>query len=93
MPGPFEPYISKADGKRDTSTPNLGTYGDLQEYARNLLAAFPDPKARGVRIKLPIEAIPPSRSGDLDDELQLDANSPTGCRQAVEVLTRNPRKG
>ena len=75
-----------------TSALNPGTYDDLQEYARNLLASFPDPKATGVRIKLPIEAIPSSRSGD-DSDLEGDINSPTGCRQAVEVLTRNPKKG
>ncbi|OSD05766.1 Rgp1-domain-containing protein [Trametes coccinea BRFM310] len=69
-----------------------GSYEDLQEYARNLLASFPDPKATGVRIKLPIEAIQSSRSAELDRQLEDDLDSPTGCRQAVEVLTRNPRK-
>ena len=76
-----------------TLAPNLGTYEDLQEYSRNLLASFPDPKATGVRIKLPIESIPSTSSADLDSELERDLDSPTGCRQAVEVLTRNPKKG
>ncbi len=71
--------------------PNLGTYEDLQDYARSLLASFPDPQATGVRIKLPIEAIHSTSSGDPD--LEQDPDSPTGCRQAVEVLTRNPKKG
>ncbi|RDX43957.1 Rgp1-domain-containing protein [Lentinus brumalis] len=70
--------------------PNLGTYEDLQDYARSLLASFPDPQATGVRIKLPIEAIHSTSSGDPD--LEQDPDSPTGCRQAVEVLTRNPKK-
>ncbi|KAI0651411.1 Rgp1-domain-containing protein [Trametes meyenii] len=69
-----------------------GSYEDLQEYARNLLASFPDPKATGVRIKLPIEAIQSSRSSELDRELEDELDSPSGCRQAVEVLTRNPKK-
>lgn len=68
------------------------TYEDLQSYARNLLASFPDPKAPGVRIRLPIEAIQHGR-GDLECELEDDLDSPAGCRQAVEVLTRNPKKG
>ncbi|KAI0358916.1 Rgp1-domain-containing protein [Trametes cingulata] len=69
-----------------------GSYEDLQQYARNLLASFPDPKATGVRIKLPIEAIQSSRSAGLDRELEDELDSPTGCRQAVEILTRNPKK-
>ncbi|KAI0327316.1 Rgp1-domain-containing protein [Cubamyces sp. BRFM 1775] len=72
--------------------PNPGSYEDLQEYGRNLLASFPDPKATGVRIKLPIEAIQSSRSAGLDRELEDELDSPTGCRQAVEILTRNPKK-
>ncbi|KAI8983332.1 Rgp1-domain-containing protein [Trametes punicea] len=71
---------------------NPGSYEDLQEYARNLLASFPDPKATSVRIKLPIEAIQSSRSAGLDRQLEDDLDSPTGCRQAVEILTRNPKK-
>lgn len=69
-----------------------GTYEDLQTYARNLLASFPDPKATGVRIKLPIEAVQHG-NGDVERELDGDMDSPAGCRQAVEVLTRNPKKG
>ncbi|RPD58460.1 Rgp1-domain-containing protein [Lentinus tigrinus ALCF2SS1-6] len=75
-----------------TLAPNLGTYEDLQEYSRNLLASFPDPKATGVRIKLPIESIPSTSNADLDSELERDMDNPTGCREAVEVLTRNPKK-
>ncbi|EJF58478.1 Rgp1-domain-containing protein [Dichomitus squalens LYAD-421 SS1] len=74
-----------------SSAAKLGTYEDLQGYARNLLASFPDPQAKGVRIKLPLEAIP---NGDRDPEREIegDVNNPSGCRQAVEVLTRNPKK-
>ncbi|KAI1789190.1 Rgp1-domain-containing protein [Ganoderma leucocontextum] len=68
-----------------------GTYEDLQGYARNLLASFPDPRATGVRIKLPIQAVQHG-NGDLERELEGGMDSPTGCRQAVEVLTRNPKK-
>ncbi|KAH9927442.1 Rgp1-domain-containing protein [Epithele typhae] len=84
----------KGNGLRAIVAPStsIGTYDDLKEYARNLLASFPDPQATGVRIKLPIEAIPPSRNGTLDRDLDVDPNNATGCRQAVEVLTRNPKK-
>ncbi|KAI0761670.1 Rgp1-domain-containing protein [Trametes elegans] len=85
---------SKASAPRPSpclGPPNPRSYEDLREYGRNLLASFPDPKARGVRIKLPIEAIQSSRSSEID-ELEDELDSPTGCRQAVEVLTRNPKK-
>lgn len=74
------------------SAMNSGMFDDLRKYAHSLLASFPDPKATGVRIKLPIEAIAASRSGGLDNELDGDISSSTGCRQAIEVLTRNPKK-
>ncbi|KAI0825254.1 Rgp1-domain-containing protein [Trametes gibbosa] len=79
------------------SSPRLGvslpgSYEDLQEYARDLLASFPDPSATGVRIKLPIEAIHGSRSTGLGRELEDELDTPTECRQAVEILTRNPKK-
>ncbi|OBZ78729.1 hypothetical protein A0H81_00275 [Grifola frondosa] len=68
-----------------------GTFEDMQEYARNLLASFPDPNTRGVRIKLPIEAIQGGIKLDQVRERE-EQGSPTGCRQAVELLTRNPKK-
>ncbi|KAI0757446.1 Rgp1-domain-containing protein [Daedaleopsis nitida] len=70
-----------------------GTYEDVKDYARSLLAVVPDPTATGVRIKLPIEAIPSSHSGELHGEFDDDLMGPAGCRQAVEVLARNPKKG
>ncbi|KAH9850644.1 Rgp1-domain-containing protein [Lenzites betulinus] len=69
-----------------------GSYEDLQGYARDLLASFPDPTATGVRIKLPIEAIQASRSAGLRRELEDELDTPTECRHAVEILTRNPKK-
>jgi len=62
------------------------TFEDLQTYARNLLSSFRDhdPSASGVRIKLPLEAL------ELERE---EVGGLAGCRQAVEILTRNPRKG
>lgn len=68
--------------------PNSGTFEGLQEYARNLLASLHDPNTTGARIKLPIEAINLER-----DREQEEAGGLSGCRQAVEILTRNPKKG
>lgn len=61
------------------------TFEDLQTYARNLLSSFHDhdPNVSGVRIKLPLEAL------ELERE---EVGGLAGCRQAVEILTRNPRK-
>ena len=51
--------------------------------------SLPDPEATGVRMKLPAEAFSPLR-GDLERE---EEGALTGCREAVEILTRNPQKG
>ena len=73
--------------------PNLGTFEDLRDYARRLLSSFQDPVAPGVPMKLPAEAFSPVRS-DLERELEREVEGGlTGCREAVEILTRNPKKG
>ncbi|KAG5644125.1 hypothetical protein DXG03_009072 [Asterophora parasitica] len=87
-----------------------GTYDDLQDYARRLLTSFPEPGTRGVRIKLPVEAISPvpqsaapngamdaswpSEDGRrLEREMErAEEGGMSGCREAVEILTRNPKK-
>lgn len=85
-----------------------GTFEDLQDYARRLLASFPEPGTSGVRIKLPAESVSPvpqnvdalSRAWQDDDARRLEREREreeegglTGCREAVEILTRNPKKG
>jgi len=66
---------------------------DLRDYGQRLLATFPDPDATGVRrIKLPLEPIPPEQA-DFEREREGDGGALTGCREAVEILTRNPKKG
>ena len=65
---------------------------DLRGYGQCLLATFPDPDATGVpRIKLPLEAM--SAQADFEREREGDGGALTGCREAVEILTRNPKKG
>ena len=71
------------------------TLESLQSYARSLLATLPDAKgksrddvsARNGNSKAS-EVWKIERDGDLADEGGL-----TGCREAVELLTRNQRKG
>src|ERR1700691_4728232 len=78
---------------KTTPSPNFGTFGDLRDYAQKLLVSFPDPNATGVRMKLPAEAYSPLHS-DLERELEREEEGAlTGCREAVEILTRNPQKG
>ena len=62
-----------------------GSLEELQDYARQLLSSLqaPDPRA-----KLPLEAIELER-----DREREEAGGLSGCRQAVEIITRNPRKG
>ncbi|RDB27414.1 hypothetical protein Hypma_004304 [Hypsizygus marmoreus] len=89
-----------------------GTFDDLQDYARRLLASFPEPGASGVRMKLPAESISPvpqqqhfgngeawegsglsEESRRLEREMERsEEGGLTGCREAVEILTRNPKK-
>jgi hypothetical protein len=73
--------------------PNFGTFENLRDYAQMLLASFPGPDATGVQVKLPAGAFSPVRS-DLERELEREEEGAlTGCREAVEILTRNPKNG
>ncbi|KAG5718894.1 Retrograde Golgi transport protein RGP1 like protein [Termitomyces sp. T112] len=105
------------------SAPLTGTFDDLRDYARRLLGSFPDPSARGVRIKLPAEAISPVPQSasprtdgflvggggggegygvwaeeekrlerEMEREMERAEGGLSGCREAVEILTRNPKK-
>jgi hypothetical protein len=51
----------------------------------------PEPKGKSVRIKLPIEASLPWSDVDRLREKE-EEGALTGCREAVEILTRNPKK-
>ncbi|KIJ58929.1 hypothetical protein HYDPIDRAFT_98508 [Hydnomerulius pinastri MD-312] len=71
---------------------NFRSLDDLRDYGQRLLGTFPDPDATGVRIKMPAEAVSPLQ-GDFDREREGgDSGALTGCREAVEILTRNPKK-
>ena len=74
------PYA--APFRRETKA---GSFEELQEYARYLLSSLQDPDPRA---KLPLEAIELER-----DREREEAGGLSGCRQAVEIITRNPRKG
>ncbi|KAF8845538.1 Rgp1-domain-containing protein [Paxillus ammoniavirescens] len=64
---------------------------DLRDYGQRLLGTFPNPDATGVRIKMPSEAVSP-KQGDFEREREGESGALTGCREAVEILTRNPKK-
>ncbi|KAH9836631.1 Rgp1-domain-containing protein [Rhodofomes roseus] len=61
-----------------------GSLEELQDYATHLLSSLSDPDSR---VKLPLEAIELER-----DREREEAGGLSGCRQAVEIITRNPRK-
>ena len=63
---------------------------DLRDYGQRLLATFPDPDATDVRIKVPL--VSPVHT-EFEREREGDGGVLTGCREAVEILTRNPKKG
>lgn len=62
-----------------------GSLEELQDYARQLLSSLQDPESR---VKLPLVAIEVER-----DREREEGGGLSGCRQAVEIITRNPRKG
>lgn len=81
------------------NAPDLGPdpKGALRDYALRLMAAFPDP-GRGAASAHEIshhDAIySPNTTANLDDEREVQGGGElTGCREVVEVLTRNMRKG
>jgi len=79
---------------RDMSQPygDSRSSDDLREYGKRLLATFPGPDATGAgRIKVPPEMISPLQA-DFERERESDGGALTGCREAVEILTRNPKK-
>lgn len=57
----------------------------MQDYARQLLASLQEQDSR---VKIPLVAIELER-----DREREEAGGLSGCRQAVEIITRNPRKG
>lgn len=70
-----------------------GTYDDdLRDYARKLLGTFSDPNLADNNVQ--ISAVS-SRDGlDVErDREREEEGALNGCRQAVEILTRNPKKG
>ena len=93
------------DGFYSVASPTLtdDTLESLKSYATSLLATLPDakgksrddsadvgtegPSVRNGKSKVS-EALKIERDGELADEGGL-----TGCREAVELLTRNQRKG
>lgn len=96
----FYLYFAASPIPRPKARSGTGTYEDLQNYAQRLLASFPEPGASGVRMKLPVEAVDNVRLGELEEERarerqkeREDEGGLTGCREAVEILTRIPKKG
>ncbi|KAJ7596555.1 Rgp1-domain-containing protein [Mycena floridula] len=84
----------KRSGKFATKSPSQGTFDDLKSYAHALLESFPDPNSSGVRLKLPAEGLQHSleQEGWLKEDRRQETGGLSGCREAVEILTRNPKK-
>ena len=55
---------------------------DLRNYGQRLLGTFRTPESQ-----------PPNPEGLAELERESDGGALTGCREAVEILTRNPKKG
>lgn len=76
-----------------------GTFNDLKNYGHKLLASFPNPEPHASDIQVHAEPVvsPFSERSERDiwreREREEDLGVLTGCREAVEILTRNPKKG
>ncbi len=69
----------------------MGTFDDLQRYSRSLLQSFQYKTSSNPDSMRHITSSP-------EDDVRrgLSSNNDTGlsgCREAVEILTRNPKKG
>ncbi|KDQ52969.1 hypothetical protein JAAARDRAFT_197762 [Jaapia argillacea MUCL 33604] len=75
------------------SLPLADSYTELQQYARRLLASLPQPETNGLSAKADVVQVlsPPRNELELERERE-DEGGLTGCREAVEILTRNPKK-
>lgn len=77
-----------------------GTYEDLHDYARRLLASFQVAEepgsggSSGKEVVSPLGSEVDLEEQEADGEVEEDEEGAlTGCREAVEILTRNPKKG
>jgi RAB6A-GEF complex partner protein 2 len=61
---------------------------EVRAYAYRLLRVAPAPRPAGLRVKIPPDLV--SSGGSEDDE---EEAAMPGCMEAVEILTRNPKKG
>ncbi|KAI5997709.1 Rgp1-domain-containing protein [Pisolithus marmoratus] len=82
--------LKDASGTTKGSAPlpakvNSRSLDEIREYGRRLLETL-DPGSTSGATPQSVDA------GDLDREIESENGSLTGCREAVEILTRNPRK-
>ncbi|KAH8101380.1 Rgp1-domain-containing protein [Cristinia sonorae] len=72
--------------------PGNGAYLDLQTYARSLFAALPDSGVNGSgRPPIPTLSLSDHRFSE-GQSVELGEGTIGGCREAIEMLTRNPKK-
>lgn len=71
-----------------------GTLGDLKNYAKMLIESFPEPNTSGVRLKLPAEGVEHAFEHErwMKEDRRQEMGGLSGCREAVDILTRNPKK-
>lgn len=86
-----KPHLPPLLAPKITNTA-LGIPADLREYAKRLLASFPAPGA-GTRARADGNEHPHPVDVELEREELDEEGGLTGCREAVEILTRIPKKG
>lgn len=80
-----EPLLAQAEG----------TIDDLRSYAKMLVDSFPEQSTSGVRLKVPVESVEHAFEHErwLKEDRRQEMGGLSGCREAVDILTRNPKKG
>lgn len=80
--------------KNSAGVRRADTAVDLQTYALQLLASLPAPSDEAARLQASIGPLPRPLKADMGIATGgEDGSEITGCREAVEILTRNMRKG
>jgi hypothetical protein len=73
-----------------SSAKQKGSFSELKEYARQLVGSS-EQLGKGNSVSLPSASAVLGKG--VEGQWEAEAGGIAGCREAVEIITRNPRKG
>ncbi|KAL5534971.1 RGP1 [Sanghuangporus sanghuang] len=89
--GDRSPSTHRTPSQSLSPEPGTDTALELRDYALRLLSTLPDSSGDGIRLPADIEALSPTTQAEREMRSR-GGGELTGCREAVEILTRNMRK-